>query len=85
MRNRYSSRPTLDVADEYDVQDLLHSLLILDFEDIRTEGSIPSYSGVTKKQSTKTVQHLSGRSALKISTTLLGTTNEGRAIDCCRR
>lgn len=45
MRNRYSARPTLDVADEYDVQDLLHSLLILHFEDIRTEEWTPSYAG----------------------------------------
>jgi hypothetical protein len=45
MRNCYSSRPTLDVADEYDVQDLLHSLLILDFEDIRAEEWTPSYAG----------------------------------------
>lgn len=38
-------RPTLEIKDEYDVQDLLHSLLIVEFEDIRKEEWIPSYAG----------------------------------------
>lgn len=45
IRERFKDRPTLDVADEYDVQDLLHSLLRLYFEDIRTEEWTPSYAG----------------------------------------
>ena len=45
LRNRYNSRPTLDIDDEYDVQDLLHSLLKLHFEDIRSEEWTPSYAG----------------------------------------
>jgi hypothetical protein len=45
IRDRHDSRPTLDVADEYDVQDLLHSLLRLRFEDIRPEEWSPSYAG----------------------------------------
>lgn len=45
LRNRYASRETLDITDEYDVQDLLHSLLILFFNDIRAEEVTPSYAG----------------------------------------
>ena len=45
FRNRYNSRPTIDVDDEYDVQDLLHGLLRLYFNDIRAEEWTPSYAG----------------------------------------
>lgn len=45
LRNRYSDRPTLNVADEYDVQNLLHSLLTIHFDDIRPEEWTPSYAG----------------------------------------
>ena len=45
LRDRYDSRPTLDVDDEYDVQDLLHALLLIDFRDIRPEEWTPSYAG----------------------------------------
>src|SRR5438445_6575114 len=42
---RHEDRPTLDVSDEYDVQDLLHALLRLFFDDVRTEEWTPSYAG----------------------------------------
>lgn len=45
LRNRYNDRPTLDLNDEYDVQDLLHALLKLYFDDIRAEEWTPSYAG----------------------------------------
>ncbi|UZO81717.1 DUF2321 domain-containing protein [Aquimarina sp. ERC-38] len=45
IRQRYDDRETLDVRDEYDTQDLLHSLLRIYFEDIRTEEWNPSYAG----------------------------------------
>jgi REase_DpnII-MboI len=45
MRARYQERPTLEVNDEYDVQDMLHALLRVDFEDIRAEEWTPSYAG----------------------------------------
>ncbi len=45
LRNRHANRPTFDVTDEYDVQDLLHSLLILFFNDIRAEEVTPSHVG----------------------------------------
>lgn len=45
LRQRYNSRTTIDVNDEYDVQDLFHSLLTLYFNDIRAEEWNPSYAG----------------------------------------
>ena len=45
LRNRHDNRPTLDVNDEYDVQDLLHALLHIYFDDIRPEEWTPSYAG----------------------------------------
>lgn len=45
LRNRYNNRPTIDIEDEYDVQDLLHVLLKLYFLDIRKEEWTPSYAG----------------------------------------
>ncbi len=45
MSQRYNSRPTLNVDNEYDVQDLLHSILHLFFDDIRREETTPSYAG----------------------------------------
>lgn len=45
LRIRYDDRETLDVSNEYDVQDLLHALLKLFFSDIRPEEYTPSYAG----------------------------------------
>lgn len=45
LRSRHDNRPTLDVNDEYDVQDLTHALLHIYFDDIRPEEWTPSYAG----------------------------------------
>jgi hypothetical protein len=45
LRSRHGGRGTLDVQDEYDVQDLMHALLCLNFVDIRPEEYTPSYAG----------------------------------------
>ena len=45
MRERHEQRPTLDEADEYDVQDLFHALLTIYFDDIRKEEWMPTYAG----------------------------------------
>lgn len=45
IRTRHGDRETLAVEDEYDVQDLLHSLLHIYFDDIRKEEWTPSYAG----------------------------------------
>lgn len=45
LRQRHDDRATLDINDEYDVQDLLHSLLKIYFDDVRPEEWNPSYAG----------------------------------------
>ena len=45
LRNRHDNRSPLEISDEYDVQDLLHALLQLYFDDIRNEEWTPSYGG----------------------------------------
>lgn len=45
LRERREQRATLDVTDEYDVQDLLHALLTIHLDDIRKEEWAPSYAG----------------------------------------
>jgi hypothetical protein len=45
LRVRREGRQTLDVQDEYDVQDLFHALLTLHFDDVRKEEWTPSYAG----------------------------------------
>jgi hypothetical protein len=45
LRQRHGNRSTLTINDEYDVQDLFHSLLRLFFHDIRDEEWTPSYAG----------------------------------------
>ncbi len=49
LRNRHKNRPSLEIDDEYDVQDLLHSLLKIYFDDIRPEEWVPSYAGGSSK------------------------------------
>jgi hypothetical protein len=49
LRSRRENRPTLSVTDEYDVQDLMHALLWLHFEDIRPEEWTPSYAGKSSR------------------------------------
>lgn len=44
LRNRHSSRDTLKINDEYDVQDLFFALLKLFFDDVRKEEVVPSYA-----------------------------------------
>src|SRR4051812_35932814 len=45
LLSRRDNRPTLQIADEYDVQDLFHAILLLDFPDVRREEWNPSYAG----------------------------------------
>lgn len=46
---RYNNRSTLDINDEYDVQDLFHALLKLYFDDVRPEEYTPSYAGAASR------------------------------------
>ena len=45
LRDRHHERATLRIADEYDVQDLMHALLKLHFDDVRAEEVTPSVAG----------------------------------------
>jgi hypothetical protein len=49
LRSRHDSRLTLSIVDEYDVQDLLHALLVIYFDDIRAEEWTPSYAGKSNR------------------------------------
>lgn len=49
LRSRHDGRDTLFIDDEYDVQDLLHSLFHLHFDDIRPEEWTPSYAGKSSR------------------------------------
>lgn len=40
-----STIPIIEVQNEYDVQDLLHALLKIEFDDVRAEEYTPSYAG----------------------------------------
>ncbi|OJT16934.1 hypothetical protein BO221_48020 [Archangium sp. Cb G35] len=46
LRVRHDGRSTLEIKDEYDVQDLLHALLLVSFDDVRDEEYGPSHAGV---------------------------------------
>jgi len=45
LRRRRRNKMPYFISDEYDVQNLLHALLRLDFDDIRKEEWTPSYAG----------------------------------------
>jgi DpnII restriction endonuclease len=45
LAERHAGRPALVIDDEYDVQDHLHALLRLHFDDVREEEWAPSYGG----------------------------------------
>jgi hypothetical protein len=49
LLDRYSNRATLKVTDEYDVQDLLHSILAMFFDDVVDEAVTPSGGGSSSR------------------------------------
>ena len=46
---RHSSRSTITINDEYDVQDLLHALFLTFFKDIRAEEAVPNHAGANSR------------------------------------
>jgi REase_DpnII-MboI len=46
---RRAQRVTLAINDEHDVQDLLHALLLIFFDDVRREEPVPSFAGGSAK------------------------------------
>ena len=49
LQKRQRGRQPFDVTDEYDVQDLLHGLLEMFFDDVRPEEYCPSYTGTSSR------------------------------------
>jgi len=49
LSKRHDSRNTLLIQDEYDVQDYIHAILKILFDDIRPEEYSPSYAGSSSK------------------------------------
>lgn len=49
LKCRREERNTLEIRDEYDVQDLFHALLRIFFDDIRPEEWTPSYAGKSSR------------------------------------
>ena len=45
LAHRHDHRSAMTIKDEYDVQDLFHAILLLHFDDVRTEEVAPSYAG----------------------------------------
>lgn len=45
MLRRHGGRQSIAVSDEYDVQDLMHAIFKLHFDDVRAEEYAPSYAG----------------------------------------
>jgi hypothetical protein len=45
LLDRHGKRKTIQISDEYDVQDLMHVLFKLHFEDVRAEEVTPSVGG----------------------------------------
>lgn len=50
LKQRYNDRTPLEINDEYDVQDLVHALLLLHFNDVRPEENSPSFAGSSSRQ-----------------------------------
>lgn len=49
IKRRYDNRTTIEIKDEYDAQDLLHSILRAFFDDVRPEEYTPSYAGSSSR------------------------------------
>ena len=51
LRLRKEYRPTLEITDEYDLQDLFYALLRLQFDEVGTEDWIPAYTNGARRTS----------------------------------
>lgn len=57
LTRRHDKRPTLEISDEYDVQDLLHALLLTVFDDVRAETWQPDYLGGSTRVDFRLPEH----------------------------
>lgn len=49
LQKRHGGRAPFAIADEYDVQDLMHGLLRVEFDDVRPEVWTPNYAGKSSR------------------------------------
>lgn len=76
-QRRYADRQSFIIADEHDVQDLLHALLRMFYDDVRTEEHTPSYAGKSArmdfllKREQIVIETKMGRSGLALGDELL--------------
>jgi hypothetical protein len=49
LNDRYDGRGTIEISDEYDVQDVLNALLRIHFDDVRPEEGTPSHAGSSSR------------------------------------
>lgn len=49
LQSRHGNRNSIEILDEYDVQDLLAALLRIKFDDVREEESCPSFAGAASR------------------------------------
>lgn len=49
LQDRYDGRDSIEINDEYDVQDVLNSILRLHFDDVRPEEGTPSHAGASSR------------------------------------
>lgn len=49
LKRRHDQRSTIEVKDEYDIQDVLHAILKCYFDDVRPEEYCPSYAGSSSR------------------------------------
>jgi len=75
LTKRHNNEETLVIKNEYDVQDLLHSLLKLFFDDIRPEEYTPSYGGGSKR-----MDFLLKREKIVIETKITGDKHQDKEI-----
>src|ERR1035437_9573122 len=57
LTRRHDGRATLEITDEYDVQDLLHALLLTVFDDVRAETWQPDYLGGSMRVDFRLPEH----------------------------
>jgi hypothetical protein len=75
MQRRHADRPPIVITDEYDVQDLLRTILVAMFEDVRTEEWTPSYAGGSSR-----MDFLLKREQLVIETKMTRSGHDARTV-----
>lgn len=75
LSKRRAGRHPFEVENEYDVQDLIHALLWVDFEDVRPEENTPSHAGKSAR-----MDFLLKREQIVIEIKMASTTLNGKDV-----